>query len=29
VKVVVDFRSFFPSVWDTKDCEKEGMMMLL
>jgi hypothetical protein len=27
-RVVVDLLSFFLSVWDTKECEKEGMMMM-
>ncbi len=26
--VVVNLPSFFLSVWDTKECEKEGMMMM-
>jgi hypothetical protein len=25
---VVAFLSFFLSVWDMKECEKEGMMMM-
>jgi len=28
-RLVADLLSFFPNVWDTKECEKEGMMMLL
>jgi hypothetical protein len=27
-RVVVDLPSFFLSVWDTKQCEKEGMMIM-
>jgi hypothetical protein len=27
-KVVADLPSFLLSVWDTKECEKEGMMMM-
>jgi hypothetical protein len=27
-KIVFDLPSFFLSVWDTKECEKEGMMMM-
>jgi hypothetical protein len=27
-RVVVDLPSFFLSVWDMKECEKEGMMMM-
>jgi hypothetical protein len=27
-RVVVNLPSFFLSVWDMKECEKEGMMMM-
>jgi hypothetical protein len=26
--VIVDLPSFFLNVWDTKECEKERMMMM-
>jgi hypothetical protein len=27
-KIVANLPSFFLSVWDMKECEKEGMMMM-